>query len=145
MTLCIRHDVYVHCDDRSRPASFTIGPVTEQSLPIPVRGVLMLILTDSQKVALTFAPKDKRGNPAEVQGPPVWTSSDESVVGLQVADDGLSATAVAAGPIGVAQVSVAADADLGDGVSTITGLLDIQTVAGTATTIDIAAGVPEEQ
>ena len=75
---------------------------------------------------------DKRGNPARVDGMPVWSSSDESVVTVTPGDDGMSATILSLGATGTAQVSVSADADLGEGVRTMTGSALIDVIAGEA-------------
>jgi len=105
----------------------------------------MLILTDVQKVALAIAPKSAAGNPAAVDGVPVWSSSDETVLTLTVAADGFSAEAVTTGKLGVAQVNVTADADLGDGTKTITGVLDVEVKASEAVALDIGAGAPTDK
>lgn len=103
----------------------------------------MLTLTDIQKVHLTIAPVDAAGNPAPVDGIPSWSSSDESVLTVSAAADGMSADAVTVGPLGNAQVNVSADADLGEGIETLTGTLDVEVVASQATSLGISAGVPE--
>lgn len=105
----------------------------------------MLILTDSQQVDLSVAFLDKANNPAPVDGTPTWSSSDETVVTLTVAADGLSATAVTTGTLGTAQVSVTADADLGEGTTAISGVLDITVQAGAAVVANINAGTPTEK
>lgn len=104
---------------------------------------MSLRLLDSQKVRLSIAPLDAAGQPATIDGLPVWTSTDESVVSLEVAVDGMSVEAIATGPVGNAQVSVSVDADLGSGVRTLTATLDIEVVGGEAVTLSIAAGTPE--
>ena len=105
----------------------------------------MLILTDVQKVALAIAPKSAAGNPALVDGTPAWSSSDETVLTLTVAPDGMSAEAVTTGKLGTAQVNVSADADLGDGTKTITGVLDVEVKASEAVSLDISAGAPTDK
>jgi len=102
-----------------------------------------LVLTDMQKVPLSVSFLDGAGNPAPVDGSPVWGSSDPTVVDVVPAPDGLSAVATAVGPLGTAQVNVTADADLGSGIETITGLLDVNVVADKAVSVAISAGTPE--
>lgn len=104
----------------------------------------MLTLTDSQKCALALELRSAAGNPAKADGVPVWTVSNEEALGLTVSEDGLSATVAAKGPVGQGQVVVKVDADLGAGVREITGLLDVEVVAGEATVVLVAAGAPEE-
>jgi hypothetical protein len=105
----------------------------------------MLILTDSQQVDLAIKPLTKKLHPAQVDGVPVWSSSDPAVATVEAAADGLSAVVKAADNLGPAQISVTADVDLGEGVNPMTGLLDIEVVGGGAAAISIIAAVPTEQ
>lgn len=106
---------------------------------------MSLVLTDVQKVALSVKPLSAAGNPAPVDGKLEWTSSAPDVLGLEVAEDGFSALAVTTGKLGVAQVSVKGDADLGDGVVEITGVLSVEVKASQAVTLGVDAGVPENK
>ncbi len=106
---------------------------------------MALVLTDIQKVKLSISPKSAAGNPAPVDGVPSWSVSDASVASIVVADDGLSAEVLTTGVLGFVQVTVDADADLGEGVETITGVLDIEVKASAAVTLDIGAGAPENK
>lgn len=105
----------------------------------------MLTLTDEQKCSLAVEFKTAAGNPAKVDGTPVWTVSDENVLEVQPAEDGLSAVVLAKGPLGNGQVRVTADADLGEGVREIHGLLDVEVVASEATSVIVVSGVPESK
>jgi hypothetical protein len=104
---------------------------------------MAFILTDVQKVTLSVQPVDAAGNPAALDGAPVWTSTDPSVLDVVASADGLSAVATAVGPLGTAQISVLADADLGAGVITITGVLDVQVMASQAVSFSITPAAPE--
>lgn len=104
---------------------------------------MAFILTADQQVGLSFSAKDKYGNDAGIDGTPTWTSSDESKVTVSGGADGKSATAVAVGPVGTAQISVRADADLGDGAREVVGVLDIEVIAGEASVVALSAGTAE--
>lgn len=104
---------------------------------------MALILTDEQKVSLAIDPRTAAGNPAKLDGAPVWSVSDANVLALTVAEDGLSAVVTATGALGASQVSVTADADLGEGVRPIAAVLDVTVVAAEAATLAITAGAPE--
>jgi hypothetical protein len=106
---------------------------------------MALILTDEQKVKLSVGFFTKAGNPAKIDGLPTWASSDPSIITVTVSEDGLSADAVTAGPLGTVQVTVSADADLGEGTRLITGVLDIEVRAAEAVSANIAAGTPESK
>lgn len=89
------------------------------------------------------------GSPATVDGVPVWASSDETVLTVTASADGMSAvvSTVAAG--GPARVSVSADADLGAGTLTITGVSEDITVVvdprDQASQITIVLGAPVDK
>lgn len=109
---------------------------------------MALILTDEQQVVLKLSPKTAKGNPAKIDGLPTWSSSDPTVltVTADAADaTGMTALAVAVGPLGTAQAQASADADLGAGVRTITSVLDIEVQAAEAVTLTIDAGTPTVQ
>lgn len=103
---------------------------------------MLLVLTDEQKVQLSIQPVTAAGNPAKLDGVPAWSVSDANVLSLEVAADGLSAWATAVGNVGTSQVSVSADADLGEGVREITAVLDVEVKAAEAVALTIAAGAP---
>lgn len=105
----------------------------------------MLILTDVQKVRLAIRPVSAAGNPAEIDDTPLWIVSDSTVGTLTIDEDGLGAEFVTSGALGVCQVSVTADADLGDGMREISGVLDIEVRASEAVSMEVSAGVPESR
>jgi hypothetical protein len=57
----------------------------------------------------------------------------------------LSCEVVTKGPLGSFQVNVSADADMGSGVETITGVLAVQVVASQAASLNIVAMEPESR
>lgn len=129
-----------------RPPSFRfiIGPITERTMPMPPDPVTPdLILTDSQRAVLTIAPKDKAGNDAVVDNVR-WSSSDPLLLDVQASEDGLTCTVVTKGPLGTAQVSVVADADLGPDQTDIAGVINVTVRAGQAVSVGITAGTPTE-
>lgn len=110
---------------------------------------MALVLSSTQQAALSFTVVDAKGNPAKVDGVPVWDSVDPTTVSVTPGADGMSAMVKAVGPVTTAgtsvQVSVQVDADLGAGVTPLMGTLDVQIVAGQAVAVSLAAGTPEEQ
>lgn len=106
-------------------------------------GTIMLLLTNAQEVEITVQPLDAFGNPAPLDGPPTFTSSDESILTVDHPQlEGLTAVARTVGPTGVVQVTVSADVRLGPEVVTLSGTLDIQVEPGEAVTLGIIAGAP---
>ena len=128
-----------------RPSmQFRIGPVSNRALPVPRRkATLMLLLTDIQKAVLSVSPKSAAGNPAPVENVE-WKVSDPTIATITPDPaNPLSAVLTTTGALGSCQVSVSADADLGEGVKTIAGTLDVEVRASEAVSLDIGAGAPE--
>ena len=99
---------------------------------------------DDQKVLLTIQPMDAKKKPALLDGVPVWASSDETVVTVVADADGLSAVISGVTP-GTARVVVTADADLGSGVTPLTGAVDVTITAGAAVSLEITSAPPASQ
>lgn len=107
-----------------------------------MRMVVQMFLKVNQNLPMTIAISDKFGNPAKVDGAPVWALTDTALGALQVSEDGMSATLVPQGAVGTLKVQVKCDADLGEGVKEILGELDIELLAGEAEVVAISAGTP---
>jgi hypothetical protein len=101
----------------------------------------------SQEAPVTLSITNVAGNPAQVQGVPVFASSDETVVTVSASADGMSAVVSSVAPGGPARISVSADADLGQGVRTITGVSEDITVvedpANQASVMTLTLGAPQ--
>jgi hypothetical protein len=106
---------------------------------------MALTMTAVQQCGLSVAAVDAKGNPAQVEGV-TFTSSDPAILTVEV-DPGDETIAVvkAMGPTGNGQVTVTADADLGEGIKHLTGILDVTIMAAEAVSLSVAAGVPEDQ
>lgn len=103
------------------------------------------VINDNQQFVARIEPKSKKGNPARVDGVPTWESSDPTVVSVHPSEDGLSALVKAVGPVGAASVKIKADADLGEGVSTIEGSFNVAVEGGAAADFGLAFDSVEEQ
>lgn len=138
---------YVYADRASGNEARLRGSVDfPQQFPFQIRGFfpMSLVLSVTQRVALAIQPVDAHGNPAPVDGAPVWEVSDPSIVSLGVAEDGLSAFVRATGAPGHVQVRVTADARLTEEVREISGVLEIDIVPAEAVALSIVAGEPVE-
>ena len=106
------------------------------------------INTDQKYPNVVLAITDSQGRPASVDGVPVWASSDATVLTVSPAADGMSAVVDTVAP-GTARITVSADADLGAGVSQLTGFTeDVVVTEGpshTATLIALDLGAPVDK
>lgn len=103
----------------------------------------MLTVPNNQKTTLSIAPQDAYAQAAIVDGSPTWMVSEPTLATLTPAADGLSAVLEPVGPVGAFQVTATADADLGEGVRQISGLLEVQVIASEAVSLGITAGTLE--
>jgi len=87
----------------------------------------------STYATVSVAWKDKGGNTVKVDGPTQWASSDPATCQCTVATGNpLIANLYAPGPIGKVQIHATADADLGEGVKTVTSSIDVEVISGEA-------------
>jgi hypothetical protein len=103
---------------------------------------MLATITSEEKIPVTLAPLTAAGNPATVDGVPVWevTSGDAT---LAVAADGLSAYLISGAADVVSSVTVTADADLGEGVTNLSEVVTLTVVAPSAALLGATAGAPE--
>ena len=134
-----------HCSSRMKLSIFLPGVGA-------IRGYdeMDITLTATQELAIGAIPLDDRGNPAPVDGTATWAVSDESLGTLVDAEgDDLEAGAEkvfkAAGPTGNVQVTCVVDADLGEGVRTLSAIWNINIAAAEAVSFGQYTGTPREQ
>jgi hypothetical protein len=106
------------------------------------RRIFMASMTFNQKIDLSIAILDRKGNPAKVDGAPVWALSDDALGELSVAADGLSASFKSLSLEGNGLLSVTCDADLGEGVEAIVGTLPLVIASEKAVEVKISASEP---
>jgi hypothetical protein len=80
--------------------------------------MLTVNLTTEQKVLLSIAPASALGNPATVDGVPVWTLIQGDAE-LLPSEDGMSCEVLSGAAGVINEVEVSADADRGEGVRAI--------------------------
>lgn len=88
------------------------------------------VLSAGRAKTVSLVLKDKFGNDASVDGAPVWASTNPDIATVTPSADGLSATLVSSGRMGTAEVTVDLDADLGEGVRSLTGSALVDVVSG---------------
>lgn len=102
---------------------------------------LNIALTTEQKVPFTLNPSTAAGNPAAVDGVPVYTIEGDATV--ELAEDGLSGFVVSGG-VGLSTITITADGDLDEGeVRELSDVIAVTVVAPEAAALGLAAGEPE--
>jgi hypothetical protein len=110
--------------------------------PVTLEGdITMYKIPNIYDLSLSIQPVDAKGQPAPVDGVPVWAVSDEAIAALNPAADGLSCVVVPLVPLSSTfQVRVTADADLGDGTRTLEGSIDLEVGPSEAVALGITVG-----
>jgi hypothetical protein len=139
---------------------FRLGVASEQAGPIVKTPqffaprdyeenlIMDFSMTSSQQNRLTVDPasvKDKKGNPATIDGVPEWSTNNTEVLALEPDADGMSCLVKAVGPLGPASVTFRADGKAGPDVKELVGNVGVTIVPGDAVSVEIGAGTPEEQ
>lgn len=116
-------------------------------LTIKIKGQFMaLTLTTVQQVKGQVNPVDRQGNPAKVEAGTVnYSSSDESVAVVEEDPDDETKFTVIAKGVGVAQITAEADADLGEGVKTISTFAAVEVLPEGAVGFGFTFAEPEDQ
>jgi len=100
-------------------------------------------LGSGMQVHLKVSYVDAAGNPALVDGPVAWASSDVTVATVAAESDS-TALVKTVGPVGQVQISATADVDLGAGVKNLVTPMDLTVAAGEAVAGTIAPVGPAE-
>lgn len=130
----------------AEPVGYATMTIKYEGFTITAKGQGMAYkLPNDKTIVVKVAYVDSRGNPAQVDGPVQWESSDDTVVTVTAdVGDPMQARVLPVGPIGSVQISVTADADLGEGTREIITTSDLDIVAGEAVTGTISpVGEPQ--
>jgi hypothetical protein len=113
-------------------------PQTRTNLPQGTTHMAKTI-TDIQHVAVTLAEKDAAGNvvPFDFPTPPVWTTSDDTIVTISTNADGSNADISTTGKLG--DVTITVNGTTADG-RPIVGRGDITVTTSAPTTIELVFG-----
>ncbi len=117
---------------------YKIGPVTRKT---KVHKMLEIKITNEEQVNVALKPVTSTGKAAKLDGVPTWTvqSGDSKVT---VAADGLSADLVSSDTPGDTEILVEADANLGEGVESISDIIRLSVAGANAANLGLVAGTP---
>lgn len=108
--------------------------------------IKMVSIKSTQEQDIQISTFDRLGNPAPVEAGSVkFVSSDESVFTVHQDPEDQTKAVVKAKGLGVAQLNVSADADLGEGVVTIEGFTGVEILPALAVGFGFVPGEIREQ
>jgi hypothetical protein len=139
--LCRQDLLLMQLLERTRPAAprAIFRVVTQDG--IVMEGVIVMEMKVNQEFLCTVAFEDQYGNPAIVDTAPVWTVDPPGIVTVAPTDsEGLEVMVQSATTTGSAQILCKADADLGSGVTEITGTLTVVVLPGDAVMVRLNPG-----
>lgn len=102
-------------------------------------------ITNEQKIKFTLNPVTETGKPAQLEAGSVkWeVISGGDATNLAVAEDGMSAYVISGDNPGDIDVQISADADLDEGVETISDLIRVHVLGARAKNLGLVKGEPE--
>lgn len=131
-----------HCQPAAGYLVITMQPFPKNER----KDVITMDLKNTQGIDLTITPTKPDGQPGQVDGVPVWSSSDESIVTVTPTADGLGCRVLTVdNAVGTATVKVSADADIGAGVQEITAALDFNVSDPNVSNLNLTAGAVFEK
>lgn len=110
---------------------------------------MLFTITTEQKLTLTLAPRtagtssNPDGNPANVDGAPVWEVTGGDIT-ITPSADGLSCEVLPGAQDTNSVITVTADADLGEGVTSIIDTVDVAVVAASASRLGLTGSVAQQ-
>jgi hypothetical protein len=104
--------------------------------------MLEIKLTNEQKVLVRLRPVTSTGKDVAVDGKPTWNIQSGNST-IEVAEDGLSATLISSDTPGDTMIVIEADADLGEGVETISDAIRLTVEGAKAQSLGLSVGTPE--
>jgi hypothetical protein len=115
----------------------------------PLRGgpTMAVEITAGQRLRVTITPVDAQGHPAPIeQGSVAWAVSDADILSVtpEPTDEKVALVRPAGSTLGVANVTVSADADLGEGVVTLAAEMEVAVTSGMATSLGLTSQVEED-
>lgn len=100
-----------------------------------------ITITNEQQVNVKLAPVSAKGKPVALDGAPVWAVTAGSCTIVPSAD-GLSCLIVSGDDAGDSEITVSADADLGEGVVTISDAIRVTVNGAQAQSLGLTADAP---
>lgn len=136
-------DIRMHREHTGSAVRFrvNVGPVLPKSKG--AGPMLEITLDNEQKVKVTLSPVTKGGKAAELDEPPTWSVAAGTCTVADVAPDGLSGFIVTGDDPGDSEIVIAGDADLGDGVVTVSEAITVHVNGALAGNLGVTLGQPE--
>ncbi|MFM7013145.1 MAG: hypothetical protein ACKO0Z_28075 [Betaproteobacteria bacterium] len=97
-----------------------------------------IVQAGSGSKVISVVAKDAYGNVAKLDGALQWENTNPEVAAMTVAEDGMSAVIDFSDLAGTTQINFKGDADMGEGVIEVTGLVDFEVLPGNATVLEAA-------
>jgi hypothetical protein len=103
---------------------------------------MLFTITNEQKIKVSINPQTLQGNPAPVDGAPVWTVTSGDAT-IEPSEDGLSCYLISGAANVNSAITVTADADMGEGFIPLVDTADLAVVSAQASSLGMTAGEAE--
>src|SRR4051812_10665218 len=106
--------------------------ISYEGFTITAGGDAMFTLPVDKQIRIKVSYIDSAGNPAAVDGPVKWSSSNDNIARVWSDEDNSQEAMIAPAAVGQVQIVATADADLGEGTRPLLTTMDVSIVAGEA-------------
>ena len=122
--------------------NWSIGSAVNKTKTEGQNNMLEIVITNEQKIQVTLTPVTATNKPAQLDGPAVFEVISGTATIEMIADNPLSAFLVSGDLPGDSEILVSADADLGDGVETISDIIKLTVAGAKAASLGMTVGAP---
>lgn len=99
---------------------------------------------NEQKIPFSIRPQTAKGKDVEIDGPPRVSVVSGNCT-TEVADDGKTGFIISGEEPGMSQVLIEADADLGEGVVTVSEVIEVTVNGALASNLGVSLGTPVDK
>ena len=122
--------------------NWSIGSAVNKTKTEGQNNMLEITITNEQKIQVTLTPVTATNNPAQLDGGATFEVISGTATVAMIADNPLSAFLVSGDLPGDSEILVSADADLGDGVETISDIIKLTVAGAKAASLGLTVGAP---
>ena len=122
--------------------NWSIGSAVNKTKTEGQNNMLEITITNEQKIQVTLTPVTATNKPAQLDGGATFEVISGTATVAMIEGNPLSAFLVSGDLPGDSEIMVSADADLGDGVETISDIIKLTVAGAKAASLGLTVGAP---
>jgi hypothetical protein len=122
--------------------NWSVGMAVNKTKTEGQNNMLEIVITNEQKIQVTLTPVTATNKPAQLDGGATFEVISGTATVAMIDGNPLSAFLVSGDLPGDSEIMVSADADLGDGVETISDIIKLTVAGAKAASLGLTVGAP---